>query len=178
MPFLFRNNARRFGWIARVLHWSTVALVAIVFIDISGLDVPPKVAQRDAVVAFHVSLGLVVFVIMLSRLGWRWSNPNPVRSWSLSPGHCFFAITVHRLMYVVVISLCLCGIVAVVTGGAALEIFSLSLVAAGNAGQATANAVALDLHARLSTLLLIIIAVHATTAVVNLVFAGEDPAPQ
>jgi cytochrome b561 len=173
---LFRNSVRRFGWIARALHWTTVALVAIVFIDISGLDAPPKVSQRDAVVAFHVSLGLVVFVIMLGRLGWRMTNPNPVRSWNLSPGHRLLAITVHRLMYVVVIGLCLCGIAGVLTGGAALEVFGLSLVEPGVAVHATANAVALDLHDRLSILLLAMIAVHATTAIVNLVFAGNDPA--
>ena len=173
---MFRNSVHRFGWIARVLHWATVALVGIVFIDISGLDVPPKLAQRDAVVAFHVSLGLVVLLIMLCRLGWRLSNPNPVRSWNLSPGHRFLAITVHRLMYVVLISLCLCGIVGVVTGGAALEIFGLNLVTPETAMHATSNAVALDLHDRLATLLLVMIAVHATVAVVNQVFAGNDPA--
>lgn len=173
-----RNSASRFGWIARVLHWTTVALVATVFIDISGLDVPPKLAQRDAVVAFHVSLGLVVFGIMLGRLGWRLSNPNPVQAWNLSPGHRLVALTVHRLMYGVVISLCLCGIAAVVTGGAALEVFGLRLLEAGDAMRAPSNAIALDLHDRLSMLLLAMIAAHATMAIVNQVFAGDDPAAE
>lgn len=171
----FRNSAYRFGWVARVLHWTTVALVATVFIDISGLDVPPKLARRDAVVAFHVSLGLVVFIIMLSRLGWRLANPNPVRSWNLSPGHRLVALTVHRTLYGVLISLCLCGIAAVVTGGAALEIFGLRLIEPGGPMAATSNAVVLDLHDRLSVVLLIMIAVHATMAIVNQVFAGDEP---
>lgn len=178
MPVLLRNSVDRFGWFARIAHWATVALIAIVFIDISGLDVPPKLAEREAVVAFHVSLGMVVLLLMLARLGWRVTNPNPVRAWNLSPGHRFFAISVHRLMYVVVIGLCLCGIAGVIAGGAPLDVFGLRLGAPEIAVQAAARALALDVHARLSTLLLIMIAVHATTAVVNQVFAGdEQPAP-
>ncbi len=178
MPVLLRNSVHRFGWIARIAHWTTVALVVIVFIDISGLDVPPKLARREAVVAFHVSLGAVVLLLMLGRLGWRLSNPNPVRAWNLSPGHRTFAISVHRLMYVVVIGLCLCGIAAVIADSAPLEVFGLRLASPAMAAHATSHALALDVHARLATVLLIMIAAHATTAVVNQVFAGDEPRAQ
>lgn len=175
---LLYNSVRRFGWIARIAHWTTVALIAMMFIDISGLDVPPKLAEREAVVAFHVSLGIVVLLLMLGRLGWRVANPNPVRGWNLSPGQQLFAISVHRLMYVVVISLCLCGIVGVIADGTPLGFFGVSLGAPTISPRAATRALALDVHARLSILLLVMIAVHATTAVVNQVFAGDEQAAQ
>lgn len=176
MPVLLRNSVDRFGWIARIAHWTTVALILIVFIDISGLDVPPKLARREAVVALHVSLGMVVLLLMLGRLGWRLANPNPVRAWGLSRGHSFFAIFVHRLMYVIVIALGLCGIAAVMSDGQALEVFGVRLAASGSAEPAVSRTLALDIHARLATLLLLMIAVHATTAIVNQVLGGDPPA--
>lgn len=166
----FRNTAHRYGWVARILHWSTVALVAAIFIDISGLDVPPKNLHRDAIVAFHVTLGLAVLVLMLVRLWWRLTNPNPVLSYALSARHRLVAMTIHRTMYVIVIVLCVSGIAGVVTRGDPLLFFGLTVIGPGT----TLPAAGLQLHDRLSTLLLIFVAVHASAAVVNQVFAGDQ----
>lgn len=173
MKISLRNTARRYGWVARVMHWSTVALVATMFIDISGLDVPPKNVHRDAIVAFHVSLGLVVLMLMIVRLWWRLTNPNPVQSYELSRRHRLTAMSIHRTMYVIVITLCVSGIAGVITRGDPLVFFGLAVTSAGTA----LPAAGLVLHDQLSTVLLILVAVHASAAVINQVFAGDQAAP-
>ena len=36
------NTTRTYGWVSRVLHWTSVLLVMFILLDISGLDVPPS----------------------------------------------------------------------------------------------------------------------------------------
>ena len=59
-----RNSTRRYGAVARLLHWSSVALMLALYIGISGLDVPPKLAVRETVVASHATIGLVLLVVI------------------------------------------------------------------------------------------------------------------
>lgn len=178
MKLQIRNTPDRYGWVARVLHWTTVALVMTLFIDISGLDVPPKNANRDAVVAFHVSLGIVVLFLMAIRAGWRLANPNPVRGYALSRTHRFAAITLHRTLYAVVVSLCLSGIIGVTSGGEPLVAFRMMLLQSGSGADPQWQAVALDLHNRLWALLLGLIAVHVVAAIINQVHAGDRSGPR
>lgn len=158
---LWRNTATRYGWVARTLHWTSVALVATLFIDITGLDVPPKSLNREAVVDFHVAVGLVLMAVMLARLAWRLTNPNPLDSYGLSPRHRTFAVSVHRTVYVVVLGLCGLGIAGMPIAGGTL------------APPAVAGA-ALAVHARLADLLLVLLTVHVLGVLVDQAFRRQE----
>jgi len=144
-----RNTVHTYGWLSRVLHWSSVVLVLVIYVDISGLDVPPKLAQRDAVVDRHVILGSALLGIMCVRLLWRQFNPNPVHAYAFSAGHRRLAIGAHRGLYALVIGLCALGLLAHLTTDAAVAM------------------TARDLHDTLATLLLAFAAAHAVAGVYN-----------
>ena len=144
-----RNTAHGYGWASRVLHWSSVLLVLVIYVDISGLDVPPKLAMRGTVVDRHVILGSVLLCLMCVRLIWRRFNPNPVHAYAFSVGHRRLAIAAHRGLYTLVIGLCALGLLAYLTTDAAVAM------------------TARDLHDTLAVLLLAFAALHAVAGVYN-----------
>lgn len=144
-----RNTAHRYGWVSRVLHWTTVVIVLVLYVDIMGLDVPPKLAMRDAVVDRHALLGTVVLVLMCVRFLWRQCNPNPVHGYALPAWNRRLALAVHRSLYALVIGLC-----------------GLALIAHYGADTAF-SATALDVHDALAGLLLAVVAGHAVAGVYN-----------
>jgi len=116
-----RNTARSYGWVSRLMHWTSVLLVLVILLDISGLDVPPKLALRDLVVARHVLLGQLLFGLMIARLLWRQVNPNPVAAYALPAWHRALATWGHRALYAMVLTLCVSGLLARHGGDAAMR---------------------------------------------------------
>lgn len=156
------NTPRHYGWVARIAHWTSVMLVAWLYLDVSGLDVPPKVQVRDAVVAAHAQAGLALLALMCARLAWRWGNPNPVHRFRLAPWRRALALGVHRSLYVMVIGQCLAGLVALAASGAAVPLL-------GRIGTAdtTLAAAARAWHEGFATALLLLVLVHAGAAIAH-----------
>ena len=145
----WRNSESGFGWVGRILHWTGVALVIAIYVGISGLDVPPKVYERDVVIATHNILGWSLLGLILVRLTWRLRSANPVLGWRLSKGHERLVVTVHRALYVIVIATCVSGWLAT-------------------------EQTAVSLHDRLAMGLLLLLAAHATLALINMLVASVD----
>ncbi|MEM7540821.1 MAG: cytochrome b/b6 domain-containing protein [Pseudomonadota bacterium] len=152
------NSTTRYGWPAWVMHWTSVVVIALLYIGISGIDRPPKSALRLEILSTHTSLGILMLGLMLARLVWRVTNANPVKAYSLRPLHKLVAISVHRCLYVLVITMALTGVL----GHLELPGFSL---------ETTARRSLLALHAAITGPLLLLATVHIIAAVINLVVA-------
>lgn len=79
-----RNSERRFGALAQLFHWVTVALVvAIIVIGayMTDLELSP---EKLRVYNLHKSLGVTVLALTLLRLIWRWLSPPPPLPQSLA----------------------------------------------------------------------------------------------
>lgn len=163
----FRNNTRDYGLVAQFLHWGSVTLLLVLYLLVSGLDVPPKVHVRDAVVSQHVALGLGFTVLMLVRLAWRLGNPNPARQFDLGPWRRALVFTLHRTLYVVLLGEAALGMLAHVAGGGSLPLL-------GNLGvmpDALLARGARAWHDGLASALLLLVVLHASAAVANLASA-------
>ncbi|MEQ8231502.1 MAG: cytochrome b/b6 domain-containing protein [Gammaproteobacteria bacterium] len=170
----FLNTPARYGLVARLAHWTSVTLVGWLFLGISGLDVPPKVHARDAVVANHAAVGLALLALMTLRFAWRRSNPNPVLRYRLAPWHRALVLGVHRSLYLLVAAECTLGLAALAAAGAAVPVVG-TIMAPDDALAGAARA----WHDGVATALLLLVAVHASSAVVNQIVAGgEAPAPR
>ncbi len=165
------NTPSHYGWIARIAHWTSVVLVGWLYLDVSGLDVPPKVHSRDAVVAAHAAAGLGLLALMCLRLAWRLGNPNPVHRFRLSPWRRALALGVHRSLYVVVIGQSLVGLAALAASGAAVPL----LGRIGTADGALAGA-ARAWHEGLASALLLLVLVHASAAIAHQIAGVTEPA--
>lgn len=150
----WKNSTTRYGLVARTLHWTSVALLVFLFIDISGIDAAPKLASRADYVERHLVVGTLLLAVMLLRLWWRLRNPNPVFAYEIGATHRRLALTVHRTLYVFVIVLGVTGLGAWFVRGAELSLL---------------------VHARLAPLLLALVVVHACAGVLNQVFVPSEP---
>ncbi|MCP5200839.1 MAG: cytochrome b/b6 domain-containing protein [Gammaproteobacteria bacterium] len=166
-----RNTPRAYGLVARLLHWSSVALLLFLYLLVSGLDVPPKVHVREAVVAQHVALGLAFGALMLARLAWRLANPNPALAYGFRPWRRALVVNLHRLLYAGLFVEVALGLFAHAAAGGALPLLG-QRVASADASLATACAA---WHDGLARGLLLLVTVHATVAVINQAGTGSPP---
>ena len=114
----------RYDVVTRLLHWLiAVLLVAVVALGLwlSGLGLFDS--RQASVGLWHKSLGLLVVVLMLLRLLWRWRRPALVAVGSrLEQGG---ARLVQGLMYVLVFVAGVSGYLLATGSGRALEWFGV-----------------------------------------------------
>jgi len=70
---------------------------------------------------FHKNAGVVILVLMLVRLAWRWLNPPPPLPDSVAPLSARIAGLAHAALYVLVIFMAVTGYVRVTMGGFPIE---------------------------------------------------------
>jgi cytochrome b561 len=106
---------------ARILHW-LVAALALLMIPAGVVMVQDGVprAVQNALFIFHKNVGVVVLLLMLVRLGWRWLRPPPdlpaIPGWQRRA-----AAASHTLLYVLAIVVPVAGYVRVKAGGFPIE---------------------------------------------------------
>jgi cytochrome b561 len=66
-----------YGPLPMVLHWITVVLLAIVWTLGTFGEELSEGSARDAGLAAHIWIGLVILVIAVVRIPWRIANPPP-----------------------------------------------------------------------------------------------------
>lgn len=105
----WRNDARRYGAVAMILHWLLAA--AILFMIWFGWfihELPRDHADKFALTQLHKSIGLAILMLSVARLGWRLVNPAP----PLAPMPRWETIAArgsHALLYVLMIGTPLIG---------------------------------------------------------------------
>lgn len=89
---MLRNGPEGYGWLTKGLHWVTVLAVVTQFVVgyVMELD--------DRLLAVHVSLGVLIIALVLTRIGWRRIGGLPPWSGRLGPGERSFAHWTERLL--------------------------------------------------------------------------------
>lgn len=103
------NTPHRWGWIAMALHW----VLAVLVLGLTGFGLW-MTGLEDGLEKFrlyqlHKSLGVVVFVLVLTRLGWRLANPTPPLPGHLRPWERAAARFTHAGLYVLLLAQPLVG---------------------------------------------------------------------
>jgi cytochrome b561 len=97
------NDARGWGWPARLLHWGMAALIIgllAVGTYMTGLD---DLFARFELTQIHKSFGFVVFVLALARIAWRLANPSPVEPAAAKPWERTAARVSHGALYALMV---------------------------------------------------------------------------
>lgn len=75
-PFSLYDRPNSFGWISITLHWTTT--VAIVVLWLVGQSITSQLTDEiDARRALHITLGLVAWLPLAGRIGWRLLVAHP-----------------------------------------------------------------------------------------------------
>jgi cytochrome b561 len=97
MPW--RNTAEAYGSFAKFLHWSIVLLVIPQYFLAEGAEEALEGSlERAAIMGWHKSLGMLVLLLALARIGWKVMNrgmPGPIGE----PWQRKVAAAGHGLLY-------------------------------------------------------------------------------
>ena len=110
-------EAKRYTTVAIILHWLiAVMLVSLVFVgwwmeDLGEAARAGEISfgQVQAVYNWHKTAGILVLLLSLARLGWRFTHPVPALPATMKPWEALGARAAHIGFYVVMIGMPLIG---------------------------------------------------------------------
>lgn len=154
----------RYGLVSRLFHWITVLLVLVMIpVGLVMIQEIPRSVQNP-LFALHKSLGPLVFLVVLLRLGWRLLHPPPPLPAELPPAQRRVATAVHAGLYLFLLVMATSGYVRVTTGGYPIEAFdALGIPPLFSKNEAVAK-VAERIHGTAIIVLLALIALHVGAA--------------
>jgi cytochrome b561 len=162
----------RYSLGAIILHWLIAGLIALNFAAAWVAEDLPK-GQAAQVMANHKAIGIVVLGLTVVRICWRLFHTPPPLAETLQAWEVALARVVHALAYLAMLAIPLSGwaMHAAFSGGKPVGLFGLlatpALPVAPNkpAGEALAA-----LHGSLTTLLLVLVALHVAGALKHQLF--------
>ena len=152
----------RYSLPAMALHWAQAILVVwLLWLGWTMVDLP-KGAERSAAYSLHKSLGLLVLVLTVLRLGWRLRHAPPpalVSGWQAR-----VAGGVHHALYLILLLTPLAGYLLSSFTPYPLRFFGLEVVKLGWPDE-TLNATFKSAHVILAWTGAALIAVHVAAAI-------------
>ena len=104
------NSSDRWGWPARLLHWSSAAVILfLIGLGIYMANFVEDVYDQFALYQTHKSWGFVAFVLGLLRILWRLVNPTPALPDNMTALDRLAAKMGHLALYILVIMMPLSG---------------------------------------------------------------------
>ena len=96
--------AARYSWQAIALHWVlAVLIIGMLVLGYSLEDIPRNTPARGFYVNLHKSFGVLALVLVLVRLGWRFSHKPPPLEASMPRWQVVAAAWSHRLLYLCIL---------------------------------------------------------------------------
>lgn len=160
---MWRNSMQGWGLLSKTLHWLVAGLVAVqVVLGPVASDLKLSPLKLDLFV-WHKSLGMLVLLLVLLRLGWRLGQPVP-RPPEVSPLLRRLAGLTHFLLYALLFVIPLSGWVVNSAAGIPLKLFWLVPLPDLTAPDDTLKETAAEVHEVAVAVLLAVLALHVAAA--------------
>lgn len=150
---------------SRILHWLVAILVLSTFpagVIMTGEDLSRPV--QDALFIYHKNVGVIIFVLMLVRLGLRMIYPAPPLPQTVPDWQRLAAKISHFLLYVLIFAMTISGYVRVVSGGFPIEMLDALGVPPLLPESETVEETAKAIHASVRFALFAVIVLHLGAA--------------
>jgi len=121
-----RNSELKFGWVAILLHWSVAVAIAGLFalgywmVGLSYYD--PWYRQGPDI---HRSVGVILFIVMVARLAWRFVSPPPRPLANHQQWEIVLVHGAHGLLYLLIFVAMVSGYLISTADGSAIQVFGL-----------------------------------------------------
>ncbi len=123
-----RDLPARYGAVAMFLHWMiAITIIANICIGLYASDLPFRDPDFMKLMWWHKSIGLLVLILSVLRVAWRWMNPAPPPPKGLDPWIRVLGSSVQHLFYFMIVVIPLAGWLMVSAGahGHATSFFGL-----------------------------------------------------
>lgn len=121
-----KNSRDHYGWVAITLHWLVAVAVFGLFalgfwmVELSYYDEWYRKGPD-----LHRSVGVLLFLVVVFRLLWRFMNPAPNalaghKRWEVAAAH-----VAHALLYVLMFTAMVSGYLITTADGSAISVFGL-----------------------------------------------------
>jgi cytochrome b561 len=158
------NAEHRYDRTSILMHWTTAILVVLLWVIAHFIDDFPKGPERIAARSAHITLGVLLLVVLLARVGWRSGSGR--RLPMANPGLIgYLARTVHILLYLVLAAVLVLGVANVWIRGDSY--FGWFTVPKFDPNNKDLREKVEDLHETAANLLLILAGVHAVAALAH-----------
>lgn len=104
------NEAARYGYVSRILHWTTAFL--FIFMIPTGIFtsmIPNDSWVRTGYIVVHKTIGIVIFGLVIARLLWNRRSKRPALDSSFKPIDRKLAHSAHILLYFLMIAVPVTG---------------------------------------------------------------------
>lgn len=159
-----------YGTVSRVFHWGMAFLILWQLLKISERIEDGEHWVGQTLVAWHVSIGTLIFILVVPRLIWairqRHNRPDQ------DPAMAFFVTAGHALLYLVMLLMPITGILYLIGGGYPWEAFGIQLMAEGEETPWMQSVG--ELHSPLAWFLLVLIIGHIGIALWHHFIVKDD----
>jgi cytochrome b561 len=162
---MLRNTRDTYGAIAVTLHWLVaVAVVGLFVLGLWMVDLTYYDPWYRTAPAIHKGIGVLLFMTVALRLGWRTLGPRPSPLTSHSPLERHAAATAHVLLYILLFAVMLTGYLISTADGRPIDVFGLFQLPATVTDLPEQADIAGDLHLVLAITLVSVAGMHALAA--------------
>lgn len=109
MSWTLKNTDERYGLVAQLLHWAVVTAIALQYVWAWRVDRTDSIRQQFSLINEHKSIGMLILMLVLLRLGWRAINRTPrfpieMKRWEINAAN-----VTHVLLYSLLLAMPLTG---------------------------------------------------------------------
>lgn len=130
-----RNDTSRYGSVSQWLHWTTAALIVVLLVMGNAFDMEAD-EPGSALFFWHSSLGVLVFILAVARIGWLLFSGPPALPQSASRLFRVLVRGSHVALYILLFALPVSGWLAASSERAAVPFFGIATVPAWQGAQA------------------------------------------
>ena len=160
-----RNSAEAYGSLSKFLHWAIVLLILPqYFIAEAAEHATEGSGDQAALMGWHISIGLLVLILALVRIGWKVVNKGQPAPLGAVVWQRRAAAAGHGLLYLLILAQPLSGWVMASAGGAPVGLFGWFDFPALSGENHDLHETLEDVHEFLFNALLVVAAIHVVAA--------------
>jgi cytochrome b561 len=166
--------AARYNWQAIALHWLlAVLIIGMLILGYSLEDIPRNTPARGFYVNLHKSFGVLALLLVLVRLGWRFTHRPPPLEASMPRWQAVAAAWSHRLLYLCILLQPLSGYLGSSFGKYGVKFFGIELPNWGWEDKALRGFFG-EVHEAVGFALVVLIAIHVLAALKHLLIDRDQ----